>query len=127
MQPILKAAAMLAYKQGQYQQVFAILRQNTFTQDQHTELQELWYRALYAETELTRSGGCRRLGAVEKYRLRRKHPLPPTIWDGEPVVYCFKARTRIALHRTFAQTRYPSPEEKQTIANQTGLTLTQVQ
>ena len=30
------------------------------------------------------------LGAVDKYRLRRKFPLPRTIWDGEETVYCFK-------------------------------------
>jgi hypothetical protein len=30
----------------------------------------------------------RPLGAVDKYRLRRKHPLPKTIWDGEETVYC---------------------------------------
>ena len=29
-------------------------------------------------------------GAVDKYRLRRKFPLPATIWDGEETVYCFK-------------------------------------
>ena len=29
-------------------------------------------------------------GAVDKYRLRRKFPLPRTIWDGEETVYCFK-------------------------------------
>lgn len=32
----------------------------------------------------------RPLGAVGKYRVRRKFPLPRTIWDGEETSYCFK-------------------------------------
>lgn len=32
----------------------------------------------------------RPLGAVGKYRMRRKFPLPSTIWDGEETCYCFK-------------------------------------
>lgn len=34
----------------------------------------------------------RPLGAVGKYRVRRKFPLPRTIWDGEETSYCFKVK-----------------------------------
>lgn len=37
----------------------------------------------------------RELGAVGKYRIRRKFPLPRTIWDGEETSYCFKVRKGI--------------------------------
>lgn len=44
----------------------------------------------------------RPLGAVGKYRVRRKFPLPRTIWDGEETSYCFKVndcvRSLIFLH-----------------------------
>lgn len=30
------------------------------------------------------------MGAVGKYRIRRKFPLPRTIWDGEETSYCFR-------------------------------------
>ena len=43
----------------------------------------------------------RPLGAVGKYRIRRKFPLPRTIWDGEETSYCFKEKSRqvgIPLH-----------------------------
>jgi hypothetical protein len=40
-------------------------------------------------------------GAVDKYRLRRKHPLPRTIWDGEETVYCFKEKSRNSLKETY--------------------------
>lgn len=43
--------------------------------------------AHYVEAEKLRG---RPLGAVGKYRVRRKFPLPHTIWDGEETSYCFK-------------------------------------
>lgn len=43
--------------------------------------------AHYIEAEKLRG---RPLGAVGKYRVRRKFPLPRTIWDGEETSYCFK-------------------------------------
>lgn len=43
--------------------------------------------AHYVEAEKLRG---RPLGAVGKYRVRRKFPLPRTIWDGEETSYCFK-------------------------------------
>ncbi|EHB16790.1 Homeobox protein SIX4 [Heterocephalus glaber] len=52
---------------------------------------QLWYKARYTEAERARG---RPLGAVDKYRLRRKFPLPRTIWDGEETVYCFKEKSQ---------------------------------
>ena len=65
-------------------------------------------------------------GAVDKYRLRRKFPLPRTIWDGEETVYCFKEKSRNWLKETYKHNRYPTPDEKRTLAKKTGLTMTQV-
>ena len=84
---------------------------------------QLWYAGHYAEAEQVRG---RALGAVDKYRLRRKFPLPSTIWDGEQTVYCFKERSRRALKECFAVKRYPTTEEKRLLSEQTGLTLTQI-
>ncbi|CAI9548290.1 unnamed protein product, partial [Staurois parvus] len=65
-------------------------------------------------------------GAVDKYRLRRKFPLPRTIWDGEETVYCFKEKSRNALKELYKHNRYPSPAAKRNLAKITGLSLTQV-
>lgn len=45
----------------------------------------------------------RPLGAVGKYRVRRKFPLPRTIWDGEETSYCFKVSSTQLL---------PAPSEE---------------
>lgn len=61
-----------------------------------------------------------------KYRVRRKFPLPRTIWDGEETSYCFKEKSRSVLRKWYEANPYPSPREKQELAESTGLTTTQV-
>ncbi|XP_038585614.1 homeobox protein SIX4a [Micropterus salmoides] len=120
---ILKAQALVAFHQARYQELYSILENHSFSPSNHTFLQELWYKARYTEAEKARG---RPLGAVDKYRIRRKYPLPRTIWDGEETVYCFKERSRNALKDLYNQNRYPSPTEKRNLAKITGLSLTQV-
>ncbi|XP_056283161.1 homeobox protein SIX4a [Pseudoliparis swirei] len=120
---ILKAQALVAYHQARYQELYSILENHSFSPSNHTFLQELWYKARYTEAEKARG---RPLGAVDKYRIRRKYPLPRTIWDGEETVYCFKERSRNALKDLYNHNRYPSPAEKRNLAKITGLSLTQV-
>lgn len=120
---ILKAQALVAFHQARYQEMYSILENHSFSPSNHTFLQDLWYKARYTEAEKARG---RSLGAVDKYRIRRKYPLPRTIWDGEETVYCFKERSRNALKDMYNQNRYPSPAEKRNLAKITGLSLTQV-
>ncbi|XP_061468402.1 homeobox protein SIX4 isoform X2 [Rhineura floridana] len=120
---LLKARALVAFHQGLYAELYAILESHSFDASNHPLLQELWYKARYSEAERARG---RPLGAVDKYRLRRKFPLPRTIWDGEETVYCFKEKSRNALKELYKQNRYPSPAEKRNLAKITGLSLTQV-
>ena len=89
-----RALAWLAFNHGRFTEVYNILETHSFQAPFHGELQDLWYQARYSEAEKAR---CRSLGAVDKYRLRRKFPLPKTIWDGEETIYCFKEKSRVAL------------------------------
>ncbi|XP_056621258.1 homeobox protein SIX4b [Triplophysa dalaica] len=120
---ILKAQAIVAFHQARYQELYCILENHSFSPSNHPSLQDMWYKARYTEAEKARG---RPLGAVDKYRLRRKYPLPRTIWDGEETVYCFKERSRNALKDMYKRNRYPSPAEKRNLAKLTGLSLTQV-
>ncbi|CAF1505350.1 unnamed protein product, partial [Rotaria sordida] len=63
---------------------------------------------------------------VDKYRLRKKYPLPTTISDGEEKSHCFKERTRSLLRESYFQDSYPNTEKKRQLAQTTGLTPTQV-
>lgn len=89
-----RGLAWLAFNHGRYNEVYSILENHPFQPPFHGELQDLWYQARYMEAEKARG---RSLGAVDKYRLRRKWPLPSSIWDGEETIYCFKEKSRVAL------------------------------
>ena len=83
----------------------------------------MWLEAHYQEAEKLRG---RPLGPVDKYRVRKKFPLPRTIWDGEQKTHCFKERTRSLLREWYLQDPYPNPTKKRELAQATGLTPTQV-
>ncbi|XP_053124530.1 homeobox protein SIX5 [Hemicordylus capensis] len=118
-----KARALLAFQRGDFGELYRLVQSRPFGAAHHPFLQDLYLRARYREAEAARG---RALGAVDKYRLRKKFPLPGTIWDGEETVYCFKRRSRAALRDSYGRSRYPSPEQKRRLARDTGLSLTQV-
>ncbi|CAF0721195.1 unnamed protein product [Didymodactylos carnosus] len=120
---VLKARAIISYHQQKFRDLYNILETHQFDIMHHTELQQLWYKAHYLEAQKIRG---RPLGAVDKYRIRRKYPLPKSIWDGEETIYCFKEKSRQALKECYRQNRYPTPDEKRLLAKKTSLTLTQV-
>ncbi|KZC10909.1 PREDICTED: homeobox protein SIX2 [Dufourea novaeangliae] len=120
---VLMARAMVAFHRGAYHELYSILESHPFSPRRHEDLQQMWFKSHYREAEKIRG---RPLGAVDKYRLRKKYPLPKTIWDGEETVYCFKERSRTALKECYMRNRYPTPDEKKNLAKKTGLTLTQV-
>ncbi|XP_033852372.3 homeobox protein six1-like [Acipenser ruthenus] len=120
---VLKARALLAFHCAEFGELYRLLQSRPFSPHSHPALQQLWFRAHYLQAERLRG---RPLGAVGKYRVRRKHPLPLTIWDGEETSYCFKERSRSVLRECYSLNPYPSPREKRELAGVTGLTATQV-
>ncbi|XP_007549533.1 SIX homeobox 9 isoform X1 [Poecilia formosa] len=124
LESVLKAQAAVAFHQGRFSDLYAQLESFPFSPRSHPFLQQLWLRARYAEAERQRG---RPLGAVGKYRVRRKFPLPHTIWDGEETSYCFKQeKSRNVLREWYHRKPYPSTQEKRELAAATGLTSTQV-
>lgn len=120
---VLIAEAMVAYYKHIFKEVYLILESNQFSPKRFPELQKLWYNAHYAEQEKVRA---RPLGAVDKYRIRKKYPLPKTIWDGEETVYCFKERARKLLKEFYDKNKYPTNDDKKNLSHNTELSLTQV-
>ncbi|KAG9328164.1 hypothetical protein JZ751_016161, partial [Albula glossodonta] len=120
---LLKAQALVAFHHENFKDLYALLDSHDFDHSNHAFLQDLYLQARYKEAEKSRG---RNLGAVDKYRLRKKFPLPKTIWDGEETVYCFKEKSRNALKECYKSNRYPTPDEKKNLAKVTGLSLTQV-
>lgn len=120
---VLKAKAVVAFHRGNFRELYKIMESNNFNCHNHPKLQALWLKAHYIEAEKLRG---RPLGAVGKYRVRRKFPFPRTIWDGEETSYCFKEKSRTVLKEWYTHNPYPSPREKRELAEGTGLTTMQV-
>ncbi|XP_066930483.1 homeobox protein six1-like [Clytia hemisphaerica] len=120
---ILKSRAYVALHQGRFRDLYTLLESHDFDPDLHPVMQQMWHDAHYLEAEKIRG---RPLGAVEKYRIRRKYPLPRTIWDGEETVYCFKEKSRQVLKDWYDKNKYPTPQDKRILAKRTELTLVQV-
>ncbi|XP_030008556.1 homeobox protein SIX5 [Sphaeramia orbicularis] len=120
---LLKAQALVAFHREEFKELYAILESHDFHPSNHGFLQDLYLKARYKEAERSRG---RSLGAVDKYRLRKKFPLPKTIWDGEETVYLLKEKSRNALKECYKSNRYPTPDEKKNLAKVTGLSLKQV-
>ena len=120
---VVKAKAVVAFRRGNYRELYNILERYQFAPCSHPQLQQLWLQAHYNEAEKLRG---RPLGAVGKYRVRRKFPLPRTIWDGEETSYCFKEKSRNVLRDWYLHNTYPSPREKRELSEATALTTTQV-
>lgn len=120
---VLRARALVAFHTGNFRDLYHILENHRFTKESHAKLQAMWLEAHYQEAEKLRG---RPLGPVDKYRVRKKFPLPRTIWDGEQKTHCFKERTRSLLREWYLQDPYPNPTKKRELASATGLTPTQV-
>ncbi|KAI6222857.1 Protein sine oculis [Aphelenchoides fujianensis] len=120
---VLISQAVIAFHRQNFKELYHLLQSNHFSPDYHQELQNLWMKAHYIEAEKIRG---RELGAVGKYRIRRKFPLPRTIWDGEETSYCFREKSRVVLRDAYKRNPYPSPKEKKELADKTNLTVTQV-
>ncbi|XP_026468391.1 homeobox protein SIX6-like [Ctenocephalides felis] len=120
---VLRARAIVAFHSGHFRELYAILERHKFTRDSHGKLQAMWLEAHYQEAEKLRG---RPLGPVDKYRVRKKFPLPYSISEGEPKSHCFKERTRNLLREWYLQDPYPNPTKKRELAQATGLTPTQV-
>nr|CAD2143587.1 unnamed protein product [Meloidogyne enterolobii] len=122
---VLKAQAFISFHKHNFKELYTILQSHNFSPIHHPELQDLWMKAHYCEAEKIR-GREETLGAVSKYRIRRKFPLPRTIWDGEETSYCFRESSRAILRLSYRENPYPSPKAKKELAERTSLTQTQV-
>ena len=120
---LLRARCQVSFHQNNYRELYSIIESHRFQRDSHPLLQKLWLDAHYNEAERARG---RSLGPVDKYRVRKKYPLPGTIWDGENKSHCFKERTRTLLRESYLQEPYPCPQRKRQLAEATGLTPVQV-
>ncbi|KAL3101649.1 hypothetical protein niasHT_025666 [Heterodera trifolii] len=75
---VVAARVLTKFQMGNFNEMYAILESSRRFSDQiQPMLQKMWMEAHYIETEQIQGS---QLGPVDKYRVGKKHPLPPAIW-----------------------------------------------
>ncbi|KAI1730875.1 homeobox domain-containing protein [Ditylenchus destructor] len=120
---VLRAYLYALFHSGDYDTLFRVMAENSFPAYYQLELTDLWYEARYAEDQMRKH---KKLGPVDKYRIRKKFPPPRSVWDGDEVIYSFKECARRVLKRFYEENKYPTSEEKREIARQTQLRIVQI-
>ena len=119
------AKAHQLHDSASWSQLRDYLSSHSFPSSEHSILQELYYSAIYSLNKLER--GLRSLTPPQRYRLRKKFPLPSSI---SSVVYKsnknhHSSQTEL-LESVFSENPAPSPEEEQMLSGKTGLTEKQI-
>ncbi|KAL3078583.1 hypothetical protein niasHT_035066 [Heterodera trifolii] len=115
---VLGARALISLHTSNSDQLYLILEER-ITWENGLGLMQMWYDAHYHQAEKIQGSS---LGPVDKYRVRKKHPLP---W-AKPEVNCFNNNTRKILMDNYLTDAYPSPAVMKQLAQETYLTETQV-
>eukprot|EP00116_Pleurobrachia_bachei_P006326 sb/3466588/ len=115
--PLLAFARTLLSRQSfhEFQQLVTC---NTFPRDCQAELRDLWWESVYNNHMVKTSST--KLSSMQKYRLRKRHPLPRTIWDGEATSYNLRVSSREYLLTYYEKNPFPTADERRTIARETG-------
>lgn len=127
-QELLRAKCAVLYQKKDktaIQELYKILNSMQFAAEHHKFLQQLWYNAHYLEEEM-RINFKRDLGAVDKYRIRKRWPPPSSIWDGEPTKKGYRIRSREIMKQYYETNKYPSLEDRRMLAYQCQLNMEQV-
>ena len=117
------ARCAVAFKRRKYAELFRMIEMRNFSPKNHAKMQHLWNEGHCAEAQLTKP---KDLEHVDRHRIRTKHPLPSTIWNGDKNKYGINESSTIILKAAFEENRYPSRAAKEAIATDAKMTLTQV-
>ena len=82
------------------------------------ELRDLWLESVYS-SHILKTG--RSLTPMIRYRLRKRHPYPRTIWNGENTSYNVKQSSRDYLTSYYTLNPYPTAAERRILARDTGM------
>lgn len=119
---LITAKEMLA--DGHFNEVLDFISHTPQPERLHEQFQEIWLQTIYQQASKQRRGKV--LNAVDRYRLRKRHPYPATIWNGDVARHLFKESSRSTLHEFYEKNPYPTPDEKRQLARDAKLSYSQV-
>ncbi|KAL5270811.1 hypothetical protein ACHWQZ_G001471 [Mnemiopsis leidyi] len=113
------------YSAGRFSKLRVFLRSNYFSAAHQPDLQNLWYCSLYEEYKVAR--GLLEMTPAQRYRIRRNNPLPKTLSATKFTANnYFDDDTKAILDFYFAKSKYPLPEDCETMMARTGLKMNQI-
>ena len=116
------ARAML--KEENFKELFRYINANPQPERHHEAFQDIWLEAVYQRASKKRKGKI--LNAVDRYRLRKRCPFPPTIWNGDRSFHLLKESAREILHQYYLVNPYPTTAEKRELACTAKISFQQV-
>ncbi|KAL3087809.1 hypothetical protein niasHT_029573 [Heterodera trifolii] len=119
---VIAARILISLHTRNFNELYAFLESHKFPRQMHPKLQKIWWDIHFLEAQQTL--GKSQLSLLEKYKVREKYPLPPTIWDGQRKNGLFSENTLTLLNEQYAESRYFYAGRWE-IAEATGLSETQ--
>ncbi|KAL3095743.1 hypothetical protein niasHT_025599 [Heterodera trifolii] len=117
---VLAARVLSSVHTGNFNHLYAFLESHKFVRQIHPKLQKIWWDVHFLEAEKSE------LSPLEKYKVREKYPLPPTIRDGQRKNGFFSENTMALLNEQFIKKNYLSQDERWHLAEATGLSTAQI-
>lgn len=107
--------AWTCFIKGHYSLVIRLCQSESFPNYLHQSMQTLWDES-YQMLELNKKNKTH-LNSVQRFRLRKKHPYPKTIWNGIPIKYGMSNKDKQTLINYYEQVnKKPSKAEKEHLA-----------
>ena len=119
-------AAKELLSDGRYDEALSLLYSADLPARLHATAQETWLECVYKRAAAHRTNCKKKLNAVDRYRLRKRFPFPPGIFNGDTTRHLFRESSREILHAAYTTCAYPTPAEKRELCQQSGLTYNQV-
>ena len=116
-EPVLLFARCLSQSR-RYTELQQFVSTTTIPESAVQEIRDLWWDSVY-QNHLNKTQ--KKLTPMIRYRLRKRHPLPKTIWNGEQTSYNLKQSARDYLVNYYEKNQYPTATERRIIARDTGM------
>lgn len=114
---LLRLYVLQQYDRQQYENVIQLIKRFNFNEKDHHEMQHLWDKA---HINIWEQQTGKLVSSVQKFRLRKRNPYPPTIWDGDSCYYGIKQTVRDMLMEEFVKDPNPDKDKLKMISLKTG-------
>lgn len=127
---LLYSSVYVRFQQGNYREVISLLSDSSpmsstnraFDESHYRELQAIWDECHYRLFEQEKG---KYPQEVQRFRIRKRHIYPASIWNGDKFKYSFTLKDREVMEKYFKRNPKPNRKVKEELAEKTNLTVQQ--